>query len=361
MNQRKSRRRMSRRKSRRRVARRSRRLKSRRKSRRTSRRKSRTSRRKSRRKSRRRSRSRTSRRKSRRRSRRRSMRKSRRRSKRRKSRRRSKRRRSKRRKSRRKRSRSKFGFWGSNKPHYVCVVNKEGGHRCNKYPNRAACEVYGAKCTSSQSQCMSRCNAYAKKRIKTMPGYKCDPLKNHCLKYSTIPKCMQSINSAEENAGIRCTSSLDNCKTGCDNLSARMKGVSGPAISNKAVIQRHQVKQAHKRTLAQMSRQQAAIQQMRQRQGVIANRPRPVAHQVVAPQPIQTVPSGARQGGGYVLGGSGGESRLLSGGIPGAPSVWYKDNSRTCKPIVANSNRSRELQKQRYRLYATKTLCESRR
>ena len=341
MNQRKSRRRMSRRKSRRRVARRSRRLKSRRKSRRTSRRKSRTSRRKSRRKSRRRSRSRTSRRKSRRRSRRRSMRKS--------------RRRSKRRKSRRKRSRSKFGFWGSNKPHYVCVVNKEGGHRCNKYPNRAACEVYGAKCTSSQSQCMSRCNAYAKKRIKTMPGYKCDPLKNHCLKYSTIPKCMQSINSAEENAGIRCTSSLDNCKTGCDNLSARMKGVSGPAISNKAVIQRHQVKQAHKRALAQM------IQPMRQRQGVIANRPRPVAHQVVAPQPIQPVPSGARQGGGYVLGGSGGESRLLSGGIPGAPSVWYKDNSRTCKPIVANSNRSRELQKQRYRLYATKTLCESRR
>ena len=240
-------------------------------------------------------------------------------------------------------------------------MNKEGGHRCNKYPNRAACEVYGAKCTSSQSQCMSRCNAYAKKRIKTMPGYKCDPLKNHCLKYSTIPKCMQSINSAEENAGIRCTSSLDNCKTGCDNLSARMKGVSGPAISNKAVIQRHQVKQAHKRTLAQMSRQQAAIQQMRQRQGVIANRPRPVAHQVVAPQPIQPVPSGARQGGGYVLGGSGGESRLLSGGIPGAPSVWYRDNSRTCKPIVANSNRSRELQKQRYRLYATKTLCESRR
>ena len=328
MNQRKSRRRMSRRKSRRRVARRSRRRKSRRKSRRTSRRRSRS-------------------RRSRRRSRRRSMRKS--------------RRRSKRRKSRRKRSRSKFGFWGSNKPHYVCVVNKEGGHRCNKYPNRAACEVYGAKCTSSQSQCMSRCNAYAKKRIKTMPGYKCDPLKNHCLKYSTIPKCMQSINSAEENAGIRCTSSLDNCKTGCDNLSARMKGVSGPAISNKAVIQRHQVKQAHKRTLAQMSRQQAAIQQMRQRQGVIANRPRPVAHQVVAPQPIQPVPSGARQGGGYVLGGSGGESRLLSGGIPGAPSVWYKDNSRTCKPIVANSNRSRELQKQRYRLYATKTLCESRR
>jgi hypothetical protein len=240
-------------------------------------------------------------------------------------------------------------------------VNKEGGHRCNKYPNRAACEVYGAKCTSSQSQCMSRCNAYAKKRIKTMPGYKCDPLKNHCLKYSTIPKCMQSINSAEENAGIRCTASLDNCKTGCDNLSVRMKGVSGPAISNKAVIQRHHVKQAHKRTLAQMSRQQAAIQQMRQRQGVIANRPRPVAHQVVAPQPIQPVPSGARQGGGYVLGGSGGESRLLSGGIPGAPSVWYKDNSRTCKPIVANSNRSRELQKQRYRLYATKTLCESRR
>ena len=214
---------------------------------------------------------------------------------------------------------------------------------------------------------MARCNTVSKKRSKTMPGYKCNPLENHCLKYSTIPKCMKSINPAEENAGIRCTGSLDSCKSGCANLHARMRGVSGPVVSNKEVMQRHQAKQARKRALAQIGRQQSAMLQMRQRQlgqrqATVAARPRPVAHTPATPQPVQPVSYVVRREGGYVLGGSGGGgSRLLSGGIPGAPSVWYKDNSRTCQAVLSGGKRHKELAKNRYKIYSTKALCNSRR
>jgi hypothetical protein len=236
----------------------------RRKSRRQSSRKSRRqSRRKSvRRKSRRQSRRKSVRRKSvRRKSRRQSSRKSVKRSRKGKSRRQSSRksiRRSPRRKSvKRKYSRqSKANFGFSRSPHYLCVLNKNGAYKCNKYPDRKTCESYGAKCTSNKSQCMNKCKKFSVKLMEKIPSYKCDPIKKICIKYNTLPKCMSSLTNVENTAGIMCSTDLNDCKTKCSNLISRMKGKTGPVISNKKKLDRLKTVRDGKNVFRELRNQQ---------------------------------------------------------------------------------------------------------
>jgi hypothetical protein len=136
----------------------------------------------------------------------------------------------------RKQSKRKFGF--SSSPHYLCVLNKNGSYKCNKYPDRNTCESYGAKCTSNKSQCVNKCEKFSKKFMENIPGYKCDPLKKACIKYNTLKKCMSSLTNIENKAGIRCSTDLNDCKDKCRNLMSKMKGKTGPMKSNKTTLDR---------------------------------------------------------------------------------------------------------------------------
>jgi hypothetical protein len=144
----------------------------------------------------------------------------------------------------------------------------------------------------------------------------------------------------------------------------------GPVVSNAAVIQRNREKQAQRQTLG---RQQRKLQERKSARGpppVVrplfferksASGPPPVAHPLVQKMEKKERKI-TRRGGGNVLGGSGGESRLLDrpAKIAGL-SVWFKDRSRTCQAIPAGGRRHKELAKQRHKIFATKAVCDSRR
>jgi hypothetical protein len=176
---------------------------------------------------------------------------------------------------------------------------------------------------------------------------------------------MKSITKTEEYAGIRCTGSLDRCKTDCANMSARMRGDGGgPVVLNAAVIQRNREKQAQQRKLQE---RKSAITPLPVTRPLFFERksatgpPRPVARPLVQSPGLREKKIYKTRGG-NVLGGSGGESRLLDRpAIPVGLSVWFKDRSKTCQPILAGGRRHKELAKQRYKIFATKAVCDSRR
>jgi hypothetical protein len=138
----------------------------------------------------------------------------------------------------------KFSLFGSNKklPHYLCST-KDGSYRCNSYPNLKECKMdeqnkhrkAGVQCTSDKSKCLKRCGKVLEKTTK-MKGikyyaYKCDAINNRCKKYDSAEQCMNTLSSAEKGAGIRCFSKESDCKSQCDQISSKLKGMGSKVIT----------------------------------------------------------------------------------------------------------------------------------